>query len=313
MDSLKNDLISYAHNIGLELIGITSPEPFDRYLTQLESRKEHYSQRYAYRLDSWKTKATPKEVINNAKSVVVIGFYYLNDEENVFPEETTGTIGRIVSHGHLGILKRAQLICQFLKKKGFKASMGVHRKEAAVRAGLGNIGKNDLVLNESFGSWVAYQSIVTDAQLEPDAPFTKDLCGKCDDCLKACPTSALYEPHKLDPRLCITYQLTSRDVSEDFWDAMRACILGCDACIEACPKNNGLSPKKNVDSFLPKNIGIHPPLKRFLSLSEEAFQKEVIGFIQAKISSGKFLDRIMSFKWMRKISGWFIKTFLKGK
>ena len=42
-----------------------------------------------------------------------------------------------------------------------------------MRAGLGQIGKNGLVLNPTYGSWVAYQSIITDAALESDEPFTE--------------------------------------------------------------------------------------------------------------------------------------------
>ncbi len=80
MSSLKEDVVSYAHEIGLDLIGITSADPFDRFLQELDKRAEHYKERYAYRFDKWKTMAQPRKVVPNARSVVVMGFFYLTEE-----------------------------------------------------------------------------------------------------------------------------------------------------------------------------------------------------------------------------------------
>ena len=169
IQSLKAELRQFAIHIGLDLIGVTTPEPFDRFLSELESRKEFYRDRYQHRIETWRRMANPREVLPNARSVVVIGFHYLPEEKTQPPG--CGKLGRIVAYGHLGILKRAREVCHFLKQRGCQAVMGAHRKEAAVRAGLGVIGKHNLIINPEFGSWVAYQSIVTDANLELDTPL----------------------------------------------------------------------------------------------------------------------------------------------
>jgi len=309
--SIKHDIQAYAAEIGVDLVGVTNVQPFSRFIEQLDTRRAHYMDRYAYRMETWQRMARPRAVVPDARSVVVLGYYYFPPDPK--PDGVSGKMGRIVTYGHLGILKRARLVRSFLQQRGHKAVMGAHRKEAAVRAGLGSIGKNNLVMNPRYGSWVAYQSIVTDAELEPDEPCRDDMCGNCTKCLDACPTGALYDPRQLDPRRCVTCLLTSRDVPESFWPAMDNYILGCDACQEACPRNRGLEPKPDLESLLPEGMGIYPPLERLLRLDEAGFQEEIIGFIQEKISGGGLAARLLRNPLVRKTATWFTKTFMRGK
>jgi epoxyqueuosine reductase len=311
MCTIKESVVAYAREIGLDLVGVTTAEPFTRYLDELERRDEHYQPRYGYRVESWKRFATPRAAMPDAKSVVVMGFYYLTDE--VPSSEPCGKIGRIVTYGHLGILKRARLMRSFLQEAGYKALMGGHRKEAAMRAGLGMVGKHNLVMNREYGSWVAYQSIITNAEMEPDEPFTEDLCGDCEQCLEACPTSALFEPRRLDPRKCVTCLLTSANVDEEHLPSMGTYILGCDVCLEACPKNAGLTTKAEVESLLPDGIGTQPPLRQLLGFTEDTFQDGLISFIHGKISDRPLLGALLRNKVTRRVVTWLMKTLLKGK
>jgi len=296
--TLKDDLSAYAREIGLDLIGVTTAEPFMRLIDELDRRRAHEQERYAYRLDGWKRLASPREALPTAKSVVVIGFYYFTDE-NV-PTEPWGRTGRIVSYGHLGILTRARQVRRFLEARGHKAVIGAHRKEAAVRAGLGSIGKNNLVINPRYGTWVAYQSLVTDAELPPDTPAPEDVCGECSACIEACPTGALYEPRRIDPRRCVACMLTSQSIAESDRPAVASYILGCDVCQEACPRNRGVPPKADVECLLPDGMGTYPPLKRLLDMDEPSFQKELIGFIQGRIMEDGFMNRLLRVAWLRK-------------
>jgi len=311
MSFIKNKLFLYANEIGLELIGVTTADPFDRFLREINLRKEHYMERYSNRIDSWKRFAKPRDILPGAKSVIVMGFYYLTNDAEA--SEPNGLIGRIVSYGHLGILRKAKMIRKFLEERGYKAVIGVHRKEAAVRAGLGAIGKNNLIVNERYGAWVAYQSIVTDAEIEPDEPFSEDLCKNCDLCLRACPTSALYEPRRVNPKRCLAYLLTSKDVAEENRQVMGDHILACDICLEACPKNKGLIPKKDVESLFPDNIGIYFPLKRLFDFTEQSFQKGMIAHIRDKLVGESRLARLLGKGLIRKLVKPVIKTFVKGK
>jgi epoxyqueuosine reductase QueG len=201
----------------------------------------------------------------------------------------------------------------YLKQKGCKAVIGAHRKEAAVRAGLGSIGKHNLVMNKKYGSWVAYQSIITNAEIEPDTPATDDMCGSCEICLKACPSAALYAPRRLDPRKCVAYMLTSHDIKDENLPHINNYILGCDACQEACPKNRNIKPKQDVESLLPESIGMYPPLRDLIYMTDGDFQKEIIDTIGAKMSGGGIMNTLMKNRIMRTVLKKLIKTLLKGK
>ena len=117
--------------------------------------------------------------------------------------------------------------------KRYAQEIGIHRKEGAIRAGIGSVGKNGLILNKRYGSWAAYQSIVTNAEIEFDQSFRCDFCGNCDKCLRACPTCAFYAPYRLDPRRCVTSLLTSAEIPRDLWERIPNYIMGCDLCSRA--------------------------------------------------------------------------------
>ncbi len=44
---LKAEVLRFARDIGIDLVGVTSAEPFDRFLSELRAREESYRERYA--------------------------------------------------------------------------------------------------------------------------------------------------------------------------------------------------------------------------------------------------------------------------
>jgi epoxyqueuosine reductase QueG len=65
-------------------------------------------------------------------------------------------------------------------------------RHAAVRAGLGAFGLNNLVLTPQFGPRVRFMSVLTVAELEPDPMLEKNVClgRKCLACVKQCGAQA---------------------------------------------------------------------------------------------------------------------------
>ena len=76
-------------------------------------------------------------------------------------------------------------------------SVAVHLKVAAMLAGLGFIGHSTLVITPEYGPRVRWVAVLTDMFIEPDEPFSRDLCAEqplCkerDRCIHACPYSAI--------------------------------------------------------------------------------------------------------------------------
>lgn len=73
-----------------------------------------------------------------------------------------------------------------------KQTMLPHKK-IAVLSGLGWIGKNNLLVNEHYGSAFSMCSVLTDMPLDARQPaITLPRCGKCSLCVAICPVHALH-------------------------------------------------------------------------------------------------------------------------
>ncbi|MCK5806469.1 MAG: epoxyqueuosine reductase, partial [Lentisphaeria bacterium] len=64
-------------------------------------------------------------------------------------------------------------------------------REAAVRAGLGEIGFNGEILTPQYGPRQRFQLILTDAPLDPTPMLEKPVCDMCMACVEICPLGAL--------------------------------------------------------------------------------------------------------------------------
>ena len=95
---------------------------------------------------------------------------------------------------------------RFIRKQGFRAyarctdvvvvdadnNSGLPHKTVAVRAGLGWIGKNNLLVTKEYGSAVRISAILTDAPFKTADHVCHSRCGTCRLCVDACPGNALY-------------------------------------------------------------------------------------------------------------------------
>jgi epoxyqueuosine reductase len=120
-------------------------------------------------------------------------------------------------------------------------------REIAVRAGLGFIGKNGMLIVPGVGSHVVLGEILTDVALAPTAlPVDDrvDRCGTCTACLEACPTQAFVAPRVLDARRCLSYLTIEKrgPLSPAEEAALGGRLFGCDDCQTVCPFNVSREP-----------------------------------------------------------------------
>lgn len=169
-----------------------------------------------------------------------------------------------------GRLKKAAAV---LKSAGYRARVCVDtapvlERSLAVRAGLGFIGKNGLLINRKFGSYLFLGEIITDLELE-DGETPKDGCGGCSLCLKACPNGALVEPKVLDSRRCISYwTIEHRGDFPDSAPGFHGQLFGCDICQEVCPWNKS-APLSGEEEFKPRDGCFAPEKSAVKSLSHD--------------------------------------------
>ncbi len=156
--------------------------------------------------------------------------------------------------------------------KVFVDSGPVLEREFAGIAGIGWIGKNTHLISPQRGSWFFLGELFLSLPLAYDRPI-RDRCGKCDLCLKACPTGAFVGPYVLDARRCISYLTIELKgfIPRNLRSLVGNHIFGCDICQEICPYNVKTRPTTEK-SYAPRAGLYAPDLIPLLSLDEAAFR-----------------------------------------
>jgi epoxyqueuosine reductase len=119
---------------------------------------------------------------------------------------------------------------------------GTFLKDSAVLAGLGVIGKNNLLVTPEYGSDLRLRGIFLEADLEPTCPMDDfDPCNGCDmPCHSACPRGA-FRNGSYDQSLC-KQQMDQNDADFEKLDGSimgieesSDVIVYCRECENACP------------------------------------------------------------------------------
>ena len=76
--------------------------------------------------------------------------------------------------------------------------------KAAKACGIGEMGMSGKIVNKTYGPFMRYCFLITDAPLECDAPLQENICDKCGACADACPGKAISEDG-LDTWQCSVY------------------------------------------------------------------------------------------------------------
>ncbi|MEO0077238.1 MAG: 4Fe-4S binding protein, partial [candidate division WOR-3 bacterium] len=100
-------------------------------------------------------------------------------------------------------------------------------KRIGVAAGLGWIGRNNLLVHPQYGSQFRLVTILTDMPLATDTPLNSD-CQDCRKCIEVCPAQAIKErPEDFDHMKCF----------EQLKEFQKKGYVGqyiCGVCVKAC-------------------------------------------------------------------------------
>ena len=236
---LTREVKEKALSSGAELAGVISTASID-------AVPKHW---VGWEILSYTQKTT--DYMDEPRSVIVLGYQAWDDiHELMIPK---GDWYEYPVYQRMRLFARRLL--RFLEGKGYRAVIYpnlLSQKRVAQLAGLGCFGKNSLIINPKYGPWFRLQSILTDAELVPDAPFEEDLCGDCEECIKACPVGAL-TPYKIDPEKCLlgTYLNIKDDpeyrslLDEHMPNLTKNGVIMCMTCQKTCiygREERGLEP-----------------------------------------------------------------------
>lgn len=239
-----------AHSLGFDACGITPAErplSAEKAFLQWIDKGFHGEMRY---LENYESRARKFwENFPEAKSIIVVGVNYYSPSrrrETASRENPQGKVARYAwgKDYHHVIRKRLEELHKKLSDlagRAVRAEICVDTKpllerSLAQKAGLGFIGKQSQLLNPQFGPWLFLAELVTDLELDPDAPYV-GTCGSCTLCIDACPTGAIHPQGGIDARRCIAYLTIEHkgEIPEAFRPLIGDWVFGCDLCLQVCP------------------------------------------------------------------------------
>jgi len=235
-----------AGKLGFDACGIAPAHPLP-----VETRK-HYRQwlKQGYQGDMYymernlEIRLDPTKLVQGATSVIVVALNYDTLQPTSMPK--IAKYARRPDY-HPFIRERLHALLERIRETGvevtgraFSDSAPLSERYWAEQAGLGWVGRNNLLILPGKGSWHLLGALVITLPLSYDKP-AKNRCGTCRRCIDACPSQALDTEKGFDARRCLSYLTIEK--RGDFDPSQTALLegndsfFGCDRCQDSCPWN----------------------------------------------------------------------------
>jgi epoxyqueuosine reductase len=285
--NIKDAIKEEAFKLGFSAVGI-APADYDPVghdsLLQWVNSGHHAGMDYMERAS--RRRYDPGLHVTGARSVIVCALNYYTEPKN---DSRKGYVSiyargenyhRVIKDKLDNLCGRIQKLAGDFRAKTFVDSSPVGEKALAVKAGIGFVGKNGLIIipkdkkdpgKPPGGNFHFLGGIITDLNLETDSPGT-GTCGKCMKCIDACPTNAIVGNGIVDASRCISYHNTQNKevIPDDIAEKIENMIFGCDICQLVCPYNKK-SAITAEQRLMPRRDLIDVELEALKDLSEEEF------------------------------------------
>ena len=218
---------------GADLCGITDNDP--RWL-------------YNSRVDTRDMSEAPLDLPEDLPHVIVLGHEMDRELVATYPSALAGAAtGREYSHEASIVMQTAA----YIRNLGYRAVASMNDTGLvipyAIKAGLGEYARNQMVITPEFGPRLRFSKIFTDLPLTHDAPRPRGVRAFCDICTKcadACPVKALpFGPPEVGGKNVSAIQGVRKWTSDaekcfSFWAKT---ATDCAICMRVCPFNRDFS------------------------------------------------------------------------
>lgn len=184
----------------------------------------------------------PVEIPEDYRYVVVMAWAMAYDDVMRSPAHTPCT-----DLGYTRVDSVAASVAEFIRFLGYRAIPSGNEMALnvplAIDAGLGELGRNGLLVTREYGPRVRLSKVFTDVPLEADKPVDigiQDFCEKCTECARGCPGRAILDGERTDQPRNISNSSgvlkwpTDTEKCLAFW--LRNAGF-CMNCIKVCPWN----------------------------------------------------------------------------
>ncbi len=203
---------------------------------------------YTHKFSDMSKTERPSEIPAGMTSVIMTAQAMDYDLIRTVPSALSGAAtGLGYSYDAMVVLSLAQ----YIRNLGYNAVASLNDSALAiplaVQAGLGEYGKNGLLITKQFGPRVRLGKVFTDMPLAQDRPIqfgVKQFCEQCNKCAQSCPVKAIRggqpSAEKFNQSNISGVSKWSVDGEKCFgyWAAQNS---DCSICIRACPYNKDYS------------------------------------------------------------------------
>lgn len=281
---LKDEIITYSKEIGIDKIGFTTADPFTEMKNRL-IRQQELGYQSGFEEKDIEKRVDPSLIFEEPKSIIAIALAYPSrmtdapkgkkgERRGIFCRASWGIDYHTILRGKLRLLE--QFIMEKAPEAKFKSMVDTGElvdRAVAERAGIGWSGKNCSIITPEFGSYVYLGEMITNLPFEPDEPI-EDQCGSCTKCLDACPTGALVQGGQLNAQRCIAFLTQTKGfLDEEFRVELGNRLYGCDTCQTSCPKNKGMNFHFH-EEMEPNPEIAKPKLTPLLTISNREFKED---------------------------------------
>lgn len=284
IDQLKQDIIAYSKEIGIDKIGFTTADTFSEMKNRL-LRQEMMGYQSGFEEKDIEKRVEPALIFDKPKSIIAIALAYPSkmkdapqskrgERRGIFCRASWGTDYHHVLRDRLSKLE--EYIVSRIPEARFKSMVDTGElvdRAVAERAGIGWSGKNCSIITPEFGSYVYLGEMVTNLPFAPDTPM-EDQCGTCNKCVDVCPTGALIEGGQLDAQKCIAFLTQTKGfLADEYRVKLGNRLYGCDTCQTVCPENKGMDFHFHEEMEPDPEIA-KPLLKPLLTISNREFKQK---------------------------------------
>ncbi len=283
----SSQIKQWAYRLGFDLVGIAPPVVIEHEQSLREYLNKGYQGHMRYLERNVEQRTDPRKLMPEARSIICTAMNYYAPLPEVVADDVHGKVARFAwgMDYHKVVREKLKRLTAIIRREIGRPvrlrcmvdTAPLAEKAHAARAGLGWIGKNGLLINEQYGSWLVLGEIITDLELEFDKPAAQR-CGNCRRCLAACPVGALVKDRVLEARKCISYLTIEQqaEIPAEQTEKMGGWLFGCDICQEVCPFNQSPIPTKEPD-FQPRPEWCGLNLREILKMNEDEFQRRFEG------------------------------------
>lgn len=169
-------------------------------------------------------------------------------------------------------------IAYFIRELGYSARNHMDANYLVVAplvardAGIGDIGRNGILITKEYGSRLRLGVVTTDINLTPDKRVDfglQEFCRSCSRCVRTCPGKAIPSGDPFEINGIKRWQIKQ----ENCYNMWRSIGTDCGICISSCPFSQGIDKDKidkikdsqnEIDKILEeydKKYGIRPYIK----------------------------------------------------